>query len=1475
MNFLEKLVNALFTVHGRTKRWHKVVSVMAAVVVFVTTYALILPALTLDESTASDEPGIILEETQEAAPEDEPAAAEEEAEESEEEEEAIDAEEIDPAEEESSEDSEEDPAEDETGDELPSEAENVYASGTLTARGGDYVITAEFGEDACLPEGVTLEAAEILPGDPEYQNYYDEALRAVQEEAGADLLLSYARFFDISFMTEEGEKEPEAGVSVKISYTKDPITVHPENELHAVHFADEPEVVDLETKGRGKEVREVSFEAEQFSVWGIVGTTELFANVISASGSAFRISVRYDETSGIPSDAELRVREIVPGEASYQNLLKKADDALTAKYESEAGVDCPVLFDISIWADGKEIEPKEGSFVSVEITLSEERLTKDSGGGETADASSDEESDTGLQVWFNGQSIPVEVEEGDPVVDVIHVTDDGETEVIDRVSVDAEGEDEIVLSFETGSFSDYIINGQTGDGKNYVLRALPSTMYVGDTVYLYYQNIWDEGNKTVNINGVGTVYTPVPGDNRFREVRLERTGRFQIGDRWIEVKEKPAGSHPAQVSTVSNSEIGVTMNMFDYDLDDSLDSHFNQFGNSILPYQRTYVNDGINNGHKFKFWGSGIGTWGDNQNNRAGVNLNYNQYNDGATTNIVENNLSGGYPKLNGGESLSYLFEPSDGTDKKAYTNVDGFFQKDDLGYYYYDSNQNYAWLNPDTKQFEIYTGTYNQWSNSDAASMGGYDNGKAIGFFPFHEWNSSYDLYVNWNKNLNHHFGLSMSVDFSLPGPQRAAVDKNGNDIVFEFSGDDDMWVFIDGKLAMDIGGIHQPVSGTINFQTGQVTVGGNRQNPNIDFSALNDGKPHKLEVFYLERGGCDSNCKIKFNLTQYADVEFDKVDEDSISTGLPNAKFGLFEDAQCSKPLTWYNKSKQKKNFEAVSDANGHVKFEGVPLGTWYLKEIDPPEGYIRDENPRVVQVYLDGKTVKFSVDGKDVDLSTDGLQLGNRRPKITADKKWLDSEGNEIEPANGSGFQVRLALYKGSSPATAADTSSDLVQVVEGNGKATWILKSADATPYTVKETGVKLPGDSDFTDVTHANPFEGTVTGTPAEGFLVTNQLPETELSVKKKWISSENEEEVAGYDKITSVYYRLFRKIGSGAEEEVTPASGDPYYGTLTGTAWSSDAITLPAYAADGSGSWAKVSYYVKECDAEGNLLDDASITNSGEVSYSEGTPQELFISNKLRTYSAEKLWQDCSEIDAYTVALQLKQGDAAYGEPVRVAKDDTSGKWEYTWTDLPVLDPESGETYTYTAEETGVYADAASTDNLKDEFIVTVDTTDPEKTVITNARIPVEILKTDMEGNPLPGPTFTLAKKKDGAYADTGLGTKTSGSDGKVSFGGLGIGEYQLEETGTKEGYTIQVKQIEFEVKADGTIELKNADAIKDYVTNADGSLQITIKNEPGAQLPNAGGPGTSLYTLSGLLLIMGAALMYIFRMRRRERRLN
>ena len=107
---------------------------------------------------------------------------------------------------------------------------------------------------------------------------------------------------------------------------------------------------------------------------------------------------------------------------------------------------------------------------------------------------------------------------------------------------------------------------------------------------------------------------------------------------------------------------------------------------------------------------------------------------------------------------------------------------------------------------------------------------------------------------------------------------------MTFEFSGDDDVWVFVDGVLVLDLGGVHQPISGKIDFNSGDVTItefgsNGNEytsgKSTTIDAmfakASQEAGKtitfdrseysPHKLEFFYLERGGCDSNCKIKFN--------------------------------------------------------------------------------------------------------------------------------------------------------------------------------------------------------------------------------------------------------------------------------------------------------------------------------------------------------------------------------------------------------------------------------------------------------------------------------------------------------------------------------------------------------------------------------------------------------------------------------------
>ena len=98
---------------------------------------------------------------------------------------------------------------------------------------------------------------------------------------------------------------------------------------------------------------------------------------------------------------------------------------------------------------------------------------------------------------------------------------------------------------------------------------------------------------------------------------------------------------------------------------------------------------------------------------------------------------------------------------------------------------------------------------------------------------------------------------------------------MVFNFTGDDDVWVFIDGVLVLDLGGIHQALGGSINFATGDITYDktqshGDTPARTIAQAFKNAGKTwdstpyktHHLSFFYLERGDGGSNCKIKFNL-------------------------------------------------------------------------------------------------------------------------------------------------------------------------------------------------------------------------------------------------------------------------------------------------------------------------------------------------------------------------------------------------------------------------------------------------------------------------------------------------------------------------------------------------------------------------------------------------------------------------------------
>ena len=763
-----------------------------------------------------------------------------------------------------------------------------------------------------------------------------------------------------------------------------------------------------------------------------VTDAQLKTYAISAKGEKYEIIVTYDETAEIPEDAELEVREITSDSEEYSENVELANKKIESKSESELITD-PVQFDISIVSNGEKIEPKEGSTVKVEMQLVqsmfENDVTKESENA-SEETSSGEKAGS---IMLNGQEITVDDSGSEKVTkcNIVHITDEGAVEFINDVDSTVD-DDRIVMQFETDSFSDYMVQGSNMYNNVY---NLPDVIYVGDVIYM--QNAGD-----IWVTDIGRVVSETKHNNRddYKVVEALTPGTFRMCHRndWnngnpvnnvktirvLPAREEQDLPHPRVLTEadgiVSNNSIGLKLNLFDYDLDGYLDDRFNNydFGNNN-PATSAFTSHGINNGHALKFWGSGI---------TNGYHGSLNNYVEHGVTSIVERNLSGGYPKLSGyNETLAYLFDPSlNTTDRQVMqgsdgtNNIDGLFKKEG-DYYVYDSNKNYAYYNPETKRFDVYETTYKQKLRGDGGEQASQEANKPIGFFPFHEYDENYDKYVNWNKTLNHHFGMSMSVDFSLPKDPKAVVDTNGNPIIFEFSGDDDLWVFIDGKLAMDIGGIHQPTSGKINFQDGTVEVNGQAQT-GFDFSNLYDGKKHTLQVFYIERGGCDSNCMIKFNLTQYGDIHFDKVDKDNTSNKLAGAVFGIYKDSACTEPLMEQLKNRPSRAYVAESDANGRVQFSDIPLGTYYLKELHAPEGYPLDDTVHTVRVYVDEGTgevrVAVTIDGVDV---VNGVRILNEKPapiNLGLNKVWQNADEQNIDAPVGvtAKFEIkRIRTYE----------------------------------------------------------------------------------------------------------------------------------------------------------------------------------------------------------------------------------------------------------------------------------------------------------------------------------------------------------------------------------------------------------------------------------------------------------------------------
>lgn len=414
----------------------------------------------------------------------------------------------------------------------------------------------------------------------------------------------------------------------------------------------------------------------------------------------------------------------------------------------------------------------------------------------------------------------------------------------------------------------------------------------------------------------------------------------------------------------------------------------------------------------------------------------YNRYvgnGNGAYTGIVKTTLTNGYPAMaadKGSESLAYLFG---GTDDKAVTNhtpAGGLLTLGKDGYYGFDADSQYAAYDKTSKKFNLSPQNYcaNQ-TNTPC-------------FTPF----------GNDTKENKYSFGMNLGADFYMPKDGKV----NNQDMVFDFTGDDDVWVFIDGVLVLDLGGIHQALSGSINFATRKIDYHDKRNPPatSIDQAFKEAGetwdstpyKTHHLSFFYLERGDGGSNCKISFNLPVKPSKAID-IEKETLGTIDANKQFQFqLLVGNSSTPYqgkySVYNASTNQVLFDTQTSNNGVIT---LAKGQFARVQSDT---FTDDTTYKVLELNSSGYTV--SANGSPMTQQGSGNNAYAETGSFTVGKtSHVTIVNSNVKPSNnkrivktdgGDGDQYTLYLTASgdstSSTVTTA-TPADIVLVMDKSG------------------------------------------------------------------------------------------------------------------------------------------------------------------------------------------------------------------------------------------------------------------------------------------------------------------------------------------------------------------------------------------------------------------------------------------------------
>ena len=278
-----------------------------------------------------------------------------------------------------------------------------------------------------------------------------------------------------------------------------------------------------------------------------------------------------------------------------------------------------------------------------------------------------------------------------------------------------------------------------------------------------------------------------------------------------------------------------------------------------------------------------------------------------------------------------------------------------------------------------------------------------------------------------NFYFGMRYDVEFEI-GDYVGPMD-------YKFTGDDDLWVLLDGKVVIDVGGIHDALEGSTDLWEDLGYPDGKRPGP--DETAAKT-KKHRITVLYMERGAGASNCQMEFTLPNSRILDVTEVPKATLSLKKVNSKDKAISGAK----FKLVSKADENDYDEVTSDTNGFVTFNDLKEGVDYtLTEVSVPGDYIAETTSWTVKLERDSSnTLKAVLYNNDTKLETaaDGTyHIVNYKPEELVNQSVESNKTVSLLDWDQRTYKIDLTASSKVTQSTTVSVPFDIVMVLDVSG------------------------------------------------------------------------------------------------------------------------------------------------------------------------------------------------------------------------------------------------------------------------------------------------------------------------------------------------------------------------------------------------------------------------------------------------------